>query len=94
MSGKATYQELGPIHKEIDDMMFSVRLTQHSSLVTLLSALAHVGHASIGLFLSGVPTIFSALPFQIIAYPAAFHASTPPFSTMTFLKPCAWYFAA
>ncbi len=25
---------------------------------------------------------------QFIAYPAAFHASTPPFSTLTFVKPC------
>ncbi len=31
---------------------------------------------------------------QFIAYPAAFHASTPPFSTLTFLKPCSRYFAA
>jgi hypothetical protein len=31
---------------------------------------------------------------QFIAYPAAFHASTPPFSTVTFVKPCSWYFAA
>lgn len=31
---------------------------------------------------------------HFIAYPAAFHASTPPFSTVTFLKPCARYFAA
>jgi hypothetical protein len=31
---------------------------------------------------------------QFIAYPAAFHASTPPFSTLTLVKPCAWYFAA
>jgi hypothetical protein len=26
---------------------------------------------------------------QFIAYPAAFHASTPPFSTLTLVKPCA-----
>jgi hypothetical protein len=31
---------------------------------------------------------------QFIAYPAAFHASTPPFSTLTLVKPCSWYFAA
>jgi len=31
---------------------------------------------------------------QFIAYPAAFQASTPPFSTLTFVKPCPWYFAA
>jgi len=27
-------------------------------------------------------------------YPAAFHASTPPFSTLTLVKPCSLYFAA
>jgi hypothetical protein len=37
---------------------------------------------------------FAAWGIQFIAYPAAFHASTPPFSTLTFLKPCDWYFAA
>jgi hypothetical protein len=31
---------------------------------------------------------------QFIAYPAAFHASTPPFSTLTLVKPCSRYFAA
>ena len=35
----------------------------------------------------------SRLAIQFIAYPAAFHGSTPPFSTLTFVKPCAWYFA-
>jgi hypothetical protein len=37
---------------------------------------------------------FNGVGIQFIAYPAAFHASTPPFSTLTFVKPCAWYFAA
>ena len=31
---------------------------------------------------------------QFIAYPAAFHASTPPFSALTLVKSCASYFAA
>jgi hypothetical protein len=26
--------------------------------------------------------------YQFIAYPAAFHASAPPFSTLTLVKPC------
>lgn len=41
--------------------MTSVKLDRLSSLITLLSALALVGPASIG-FISGVPPIFSPLP--------------------------------
>ena len=40
------------------------------------------------------PTKLVLQTTQFIAYPAAFHASTPPFSTVTFVKPCSWYFAA
>jgi hypothetical protein len=52
----------------------------------------------VGQFWSGTFTITScsepqpgiaACNDQFIAYPAAFHASTPPFSTSTFVKPCA-----
>jgi|SRR5579859_2892184 len=43
-------------------MMLAVKLTRNASLTTLVSALALVGPASIGLFLSGVPTIFSPFP--------------------------------
>ena len=42
--------------------MLSVKLTEHSSVVTLLTALTLAGPASIGLFLTGVPTIFSPFP--------------------------------
>ena len=34
-------------------------------------------------------TDFNGVGIQFIAYPAAFHASTPPFSTVTFLNPSA-----
>jgi hypothetical protein len=40
------------------------------------------------------PTKTSFTDHQFIEYPAAFHASTPPFSTLTFVKPCSLYFAA
>jgi hypothetical protein len=33
-------------------------------------------------------TDFNGVGIQFIEYPAAFHASTPPFSTLTLVKPC------
>jgi hypothetical protein len=43
-------------------MMLAVRLIQNASLITLVSALALLGPASLGLFLSGVPTVFGPFP--------------------------------
>jgi len=39
-------------------------------------------------------TGFNGVGIQFIAYPAAFHAPTPPSSTLTLVKPCFRYFAA
>jgi len=39
-------------------------------------------------------TDFNGVGIQFIEYPAAFHAPTPPSSTLTFVKPCSRYFAA
>jgi len=34
------------------------------------------------------PTKSALQIIQFIAYPATFHAATPPFSTLTLVKPC------